>query len=124
MESKPKTWLPTVAGILNIVVGSLRLLGVVGLIIAMIVLSSTNYWGSHIESEIYPLTIQFVVGILIIMAVVMAVLGILSLIGGIYALQRKMWGLALAGSISSIFGPVVLGIPAVIFTAISKEEFS
>lgn len=123
METKQKTWMPMVSGILNIIVGSFRLLGFLGVIIAIIVLSSTSYWWNQIESEVYPLTVQSIAGILIFVAVFLAVLGILSLVGGISALQRKRWGLALAGSIASMLGPVLLGIPAIIFTAMSKDEF-
>ena len=45
-------------------------------------------------------------------------MAILALLGGIYALKRRKWGLALAGSIAAIFSwaPVVLILtPAVIF---------
>jgi len=47
----------------------------------------------------------------------------LPLIGGIYAVQRRKWGLALAGSIAAIFGSTPLGIAAAIFTALAKDEF-
>jgi hypothetical protein len=124
VETKQKTWMPTTAGILNIIVGSLRLLVFLGVIIAIIVLSTTSYWLNQIESQVYPLTIQSIVGILTFVAVFIAVLGMLSLLGGISALQRKRWGLALAGSIASMFGPILLGIPAIIFTALSKDEFN
>ena len=123
METKQKTWKPTVAGILNIIVGSVRLLGVFGVTIAIIVLKTALYWWNLIKRDVYPMTLEFIVSILIVVAVFLAVAGILSLLGGISALQRKRWGLALAGSIASVFGPVVLGIPALIFTAISKDEF-
>jgi hypothetical protein len=51
------------------------------------------------------------------------------LIGGIYTLRRKIWGLALAGAISSILAsiPLLGGIPlgkaATILVALSKDEF-
>ncbi len=123
METKPKTWMPTVAGILNIITGAFRLLGFIGVIIAIIFLNAVSYWWGEIESGVYPLTSQYIALILIFVAVFLAVTGILSLVGGISALQRKRWGLALAGSIISIFGSLLLGIPAIIFTAISKQEF-
>jgi len=51
--------------------------------------------------------------------------GILALVGGIYALRRKTWGLALAGSICATLSLYTwfLGIIAIIFTARSKSEF-
>ena len=123
METKQKTWKPTVAGILNIIVGSLRLLGVFGVTIAIIVIKTTSFVWNQIEGDVYPMTVEFIVSILIVVAVFLAVGGILSLLGGVFALQRRMWGLALAGSIASVFSPVLLGIPALIFTIISKDEF-
>jgi hypothetical protein len=107
-----RTWKPMVAGILSIIVGSLDLLGVFGVIIAAIAINTTSYWRGLIESEVYPLTIGFVVG------------GLLSLLGGISAIQRKRWGLALAGSIAAIFSSSILGILSLIFTAMSKDEFA
>ena len=61
------------------------------------------------------------IGTLIIAAVIL-ISGILPIIGGIYALQRKIWGLALAGSICAIPGSG-LGIPATIFIVLAKDEF-
>ena len=47
----------------------------------------------------------------------------LAVIGGIYALRRKEWRLALAGSICSVFVFPFLGIPAVILLIKRKGEF-
>jgi hypothetical protein len=55
------------------------------------------------------------------------VMGSTSLVGGIFALKRRIWGLALAGVICTIVTPpfysTMLGIPATIFVAMSKKEF-
>jgi len=54
-------------------------------------------------------------------------LGVVALIGGIFALMRKVWGLALAGSILAIpLLPVgtVLGIISLVFVSKRKSEFS
>jgi hypothetical protein len=60
-----KTWKPTAAGILCIVVGAILL-------------------------------IPFVVP------------GIMPIVGGIYALRRRRWGVALAGSIVTLIAPVMI----------------
>jgi len=49
-------------------------------------------------------------------------LGIIALVGGVYAIKRKMWGLALAGAICSLLA-FPLGIPAIILIARSRGEF-
>ena len=63
-------------------------------------------------------------GILVIVAVYLAAVGVLSLLGGISALKRERWGLALAGSIAAVVGGwSAVGIVALIFIAISRDEF-
>ena len=50
------------------------------------------------------------------------VLGILAVVGGIFAIRRKRFGLSLAGAICAL--PLyALGVPAVIFICLSKKEF-
>jgi len=44
-------------------------------------------------------------------------------VGGIYALGRRVWGLALAGSICALVGFGILGILAIIFVILGKGEF-
>jgi hypothetical protein len=65
------------------------------------------------------LTATFLGGV----AIIGVAINVIALIGGIYALQRKKWGLVLAGSIAAIFSSTILGILATIFTAVSKDEF-
>lgn len=50
-------------------------------------------------------------------------LGIVAIAGGIAALKRKAWGLALAGSIcGTLNGIFYLGIPAIVLLAIARKE--
>ena len=51
--------------------------------------------------------------------------GIIAIVGGIFTLRRRVWGLALAGAIcaSLSFVSWMIGIPAVILVATSKNEF-
>ena len=65
----------------------------------------------------------FVPDILLWSAIPSLLLAVLALVGGIFAVQRKQWGWALAGSIAAIFSLIILGIPAVVLVAISKNEF-
>jgi hypothetical protein len=50
------------------------------------------------------------------------VLGIVAIVGGVAALRRRSFGLSLAGAICAL-PSAILGILAVIFVAVSKEEF-
>ena len=60
------------------------------------------------------------------------VLGLIAIAGGIFAIRRKAWGLALAGAICAIVPPhpwgsliwtPVLGILAVVLLVVSRREF-
>jgi len=104
-----KTGKPTVAGVLGIISGCFALVGALFFVVPMVALGVIGA--------------SFAVPILLAIALVPAVPGILALLGGIYAMKRKIWGLALAGSIASAIICPVLGIPALILTALSRNEF-
>jgi hypothetical protein len=84
--------------------------------------------------------------IVLIVAFFFVVMGILAVVGGIYALRRKKWGLALAASIFAFFPsmlwpfihygalssvatllsyvlPLILGICAIALTVLSRKQF-
>ena len=50
-------------------------------------------------------------------------LGVVALIGGIFALKRRIWGLSLAGAICALFPLVPLGVLAIIFISLGRREF-
>ena len=51
-------------------------------------------------------------------------IGIVALIGGIYALKSRVWGFALAGAILAIICGGPFGVLGTIFIALRKREFS
>ena len=113
-----KSWMPTAAGVLCIISAAIRLILVLGLIIAMIVtgefliFTGLGFW--------FPLNVM---AVLWLITVPLAVTGVLALVGGIFALQRKRWGLALTGSIAAFFPFGILGVVATIFTSLSRADF-
>ena len=63
---------------------------------------------------------------LVFYGILYIVLGVIALIGGIFALRRKVWGLALTGAILSIplfLVGTILGILSIVFLSRSKGEF-
>ena len=120
-----KTWKPVVAGVLNIVAGAFSILGFIGVIIGIIVFVPffLSVGPGPVPEFGHWLVPGFIETILLIAAVFLLIVGILPIVGGIYALQRKKWGLALAGSIVATIGSAPLGIAATVFTALSKGEF-
>jgi len=103
-----KTWKPIAAGVLAIVGGSLNIL--VALTLAMFMPIAAPF-------QMAFASVGFV-GALFFGT------GVVALIGGITALRRKRWALALAGSICAITPPsFLLGILSTVFAAMSREEF-
>ena len=113
---------PTAAGVLSIVSGVFGIFIGAGLILFAV------FFISLISLETKPADENF--PFLIFQAVYLCwgfftlLIAILAVIGGIYALQRRYWGLALAGSIAAILVFFPTGIAAVIFVALSKNEFN
>ncbi len=106
-----KTWKPTTAGILSIIAG----VPAAGTGILIAFMGSTMAW-----IDVIPL----VPNILAIIAIPLIVLGIIAIVGGIFALQRKTWGLALVGAICALAPPLsILGVLSIIFVTIGKDEF-
>jgi len=68
------------------------------------------------------IAVNFFPAIFIIVGVVILVLGAIGIAGGISALNRKSFGLSLAGAIC-ILPTAILGILAVIFVSVSKRGF-
>ena len=111
-----KTNKPANAGILCVITGALELIWATCLFIGFGVTSGAL----NIPTGYIP---AFVPGLVLGMAIVSTIAAILALVGGVYAMQRKRWGWALAGSIAAILVFFPLGIPAVIFAAQSRNEF-
>jgi len=117
------TWKPIVAGILNIIVGIFNLLGMFVIVLVLVGIGSGILALSTV-TNLMPLWLSGIIqSLLIIIAILLAVFSALPLIGGIYAVQRKNWGLALAGSIVAILSSTPLGIASTILVALAKNEF-
>ncbi len=106
-----KTWMPTVAGILDIISGS------VGIVWFCIMLAG------GMAMRFVPRMPMMVPPLLMGMAVPLIIVAILAIVGGVHALQRKNWGLALAASIAAFFPSWLLGIPAIVLVSLSRDEF-
>jgi len=118
-ELPEKTWKPTAAGILTIIAGFLGLLiaialavglGIAGTLVGMI----PGFPGAWLLAAV---------------AVPGIILSIVAIVGGIYALKRNVWGLALAGAICALLFTLpflgwILAILAIIFVSLGKREFS
>jgi hypothetical protein len=115
-----------VGGILSIVSGGF---GVLGLAWMVLWIWMFNFMITSVPQQ--PMDPELPQEMFLIMAaiyggigLILALIGALGIVGGVYAIKRKHWGLALAGAIagSATFFPC--GIPAIIFVCLGKDEFT
>ena len=114
----------TVGGILSIVSG---VIGIVGAFWSTFMIYfyqaffNSAYTFPTQEEELGLKVISYSLGV---SAVFLVIFGILAIVGGVFTLRRKTWGMALTGAIaaSMVFFPC--GIAAVIFVALGKPEFN
>ena len=108
-------------GILSIIVGVFEVIG--GGLIAALTALSIPLW--HPRFPFFPEFGDFwgaELTIVIIIGIVLAVLGIVAIVGGTSAIRRKSFGLSLAGAICALPSGI-LGILAVIFVSLARGEF-
>ncbi len=113
-----------VGGVLTIVSSSIGILCLIFTVFSILVTTNLsdyyhNYSGSMTYVE-YQSFYHILVTFMLIFGVIFCSL---ALIGGIFALKKKLWGLALAGSIAALFIFFPCGIPAIIFVAMGNSEF-
>ena len=112
-----RTWKPIVGGILSIIAG------VLGVTIG------TAVFAMEALITVLPVTPEILAEFFWIFGAAPIVLGIVAIIGGIHALWRRNWGLALVGCICAllcvlpVLPAVILGILAIILVGIAKREF-
>lgn len=122
-EQKKPSNKPLIAGILLIIAG---LLGILTWSAALALESSM------IESVLppdVPITVEQLQSFLTICGIIGCIVSVFTLTGGIVALKRKAWGLAIVGSILGLFtiGPALLGsilsLIGLIFLVMSRKDF-
>jgi hypothetical protein len=111
-------WKAVAGGVLSIIAGSLHLSGWLAVAIILNKLIGAGYFG-----EDGPFISATAIWILVLPLLILA---LIAIIGGIFALNKKCWGIALTGAICAIFSPAtwMIGVSATVFISISKYEFS
>lgn len=106
------TWMPMTAGILDLI------LGVPGLIIGIVL------------AVVGGLLTFFIAGLGALIGAPLVILSIVAVVGGVFSIRKRVWGLALAAAICGfiaglpfIVPAILLGIPAIVFTALGKRQF-
>jgi hypothetical protein len=119
--ARGKTWKTKTAGILAIVAGALS--ATEWIVVAVLEILALGW---------LPMGDLIGLGGIVAAAFVIAIsTGIVAIVGGVFALKRKRWRLALAGSICAIFSlmfvPVLLNVPlaiaAIVLVVLGRGEF-
>jgi len=107
--------MPVTAGILDLVIGVPSL--IIGIICAVI-----GGWATWF--------IWLVGWLGALICGPMIILSIVAIVGGVFAIRKRSWGFALAAAICGfivglplVAPAILLGIPAIVFTALGKGQF-
>jgi len=111
VEKAGGAWMPLTAGILDLVAG------VPVVIIGILFLADAEVpgWLSGVVG--FGVLTDTTVALVTIFAVI-------AIVGGVFAIRKRTWWLALVGSIFAVLCAWILGIPAIVFTVMGKEHFS
>ncbi len=118
-----KTWMSTVAGVLSIVAGAFSIIAAIWMVFLLVVTASWTFPYDYISPYDLPFATSVISIILVAILIYCAVGAVFPIIGGVFALQRRHWGWALAGSIVAIFVALPFGVLATIFVSLGKDEF-
>jgi hypothetical protein len=112
----------TVGGILNIIAGIFGVIGGGSSIILSGFVSNDIFDFSG--ATVAPIDIvEFSTFLYSAIGIFLLLVGVLGIVGGVYALKREKWGLALAGAIAGAISFLPVGIPAIIFVTLARPDF-
>ncbi|HHE41428.1 MAG TPA: hypothetical protein ENL12_02135 [Dehalococcoidia bacterium] len=124
MEKGDRGGLLSAGGILSIIVGVLEAVAG-GFLIASVLLTSGEW---ELALPLVPRfgdfgVISFDPTPVLIAGIVVLVLGILAISGGVSALKRSSFGLAIVGALCAFLPVNILGLLALIFVSLGSSEF-
>ncbi len=114
-----RQWIPTVAGVLEIVSGVFALIGALAVGFACGIINSIPDVRNDPDVPIEMLTALFTTLALVILAV-----GIVSFVGGFAGIRRRGWTRAMAGAIAALLIAPPAGIFALVLVIVGENEFS
>ncbi len=111
-------------GILSIIVGICQV--VTGALLIAVTTFMMDIW--HLNVPYFPelgrmLPVQTAATTLLIVGIIVVALGILAIIGGISALKRSSFGMALTGAICAFVTVNLPGLLALVFVSLGSGEF-
>jgi uncharacterized membrane protein YozB (DUF420 family) len=106
-----KSWMTLTSGILDIISG----IGMMFVCFWLVVAGSITGIVQNVP--------QWLPGVLFTLAIILIIVAIVSVIGGVFAIKRKVWGMALAGSIAAFFCFFIFGIISIVLITLGHNEF-
>ncbi len=113
-EKAGGTWMPLVAGILDLVAG------IPALIFGIFLATGLGIFGALIGGFAGVPGVGAILGAIAVPVIIFA---IIAIVGGVFAIRRRTWWLALVGSIFAFLCAWFFGIPAIVFTIMGKKHF-
>ncbi len=113
-----REWIPTVAGVFQIVAAVCALIASLALVFSALMMEAVP----DIQDD-PDVPVELIVALLVGIAGFVFFGGIVSMIGGIACIRRQGWGWALAGSIAAVFLLPPAGILALVMTIFGEKEF-
>ena len=114
-----RQWIPTVAGVLEIVAAICALIGSVALVFASCVINVIP------DLQHDPdIPVELLTGLLLTLSGLVFVGGLVCLAGGIAALRRRGWFWAVTGAIVALFLMTPAGVFALVLVLLGEREFS
>ncbi len=114
-----RQWIPTVAGVLEIVAAICALIGALVFIFICGVINAIPELQHNPEVPVELLT-----GLFLTISVLVFLGGVVCLVGGIAALRRRGWFWAVAGAIVALFVMAPAGVFALVLVLLGEREFS
>jgi hypothetical protein len=117
-----------IGGVLSIVSGAFGicyLLFIVAAIVMMALMPALLNDDSYYEEDAMPMEVFFIIMIVFYAAIgfFYVLLGVLAIVGGVFALKKKYWGWVLAGAIAGSLVSQLCGTAAIVFVCLGKDEF-
>ena len=113
-----------VGGVLTIISGAFGIIWCLSMVAMILfiryIVTSPTFGVNPDEHEVFRM-VFIIYGII---GFVLLILGATGIVGGIYAMKRHLWGLALAGAICGIITFLPTGVIATVFVAQAQKEFS
>jgi hypothetical protein len=112
---KEKSWLPVVGGVLILIGGILEIIAGASLI-----------WSGGVLEGLMPVDVEgfeAVQDFLTMCGAIFVILGLIGVLGGIFAILRKSFALAILGGIFALPGWFLPALIGIILVAISKKDF-